>query len=40
MAAGAYFIAQVMGRAAGWLAYGAAIAGEAASSNAQTAPSN
>lgn len=28
MAAGAYFIAQVMGRAAGWLAYGAAIAGE------------
>lgn len=30
MAAGAYFITQVMGRAAGWLAYGAAIAGEAA----------
>jgi 6-phosphofructokinase 1 len=28
MAAGAYFIAQVMGRQAGWLAYGAAIAGE------------
>jgi len=28
-AAGAYFIAQVMGRKAGWLAYGAAIAGEA-----------
>jgi 6-phosphofructokinase len=27
-AAGAYFVAQVMGRAAGWLAYGAAIAGE------------
>jgi 6-phosphofructokinase 1 len=28
-AAGVYFIAQVMGRKAGWLAYGAAIAGEA-----------
>jgi 6-phosphofructokinase 1 len=28
-AAGAYFLCQVMGRAAGWLAYGAAIAGEA-----------
>ncbi|NUQ62997.1 MAG: 6-phosphofructokinase [Pirellulales bacterium] len=29
VAARAYFIAQVMGRKAGWLAYGAAIAGEA-----------
>ena len=29
MAAGACFVAQLMGRAAGWLAYGAAIAGEA-----------
>lgn len=28
-ATGTYYIAQVMGRAAGWLAYGAAIAGEA-----------
>ena len=26
---GTYYLAQVMGRAAGWLAYGAAIAGEA-----------
>ncbi len=29
-AAGAYYLVQVMGRKAGWLAYGAAIAGEAA----------
>ena len=29
MSTGTYYIAQVMGRAAGWLAYGAAIAGEA-----------
>jgi 6-phosphofructokinase 1 len=28
-ATGTYYVAQVMGRAAGWLAYGAAIAGEA-----------
>ena len=28
-AASAYFLAETMGRSAGWLAYGAAIAGEA-----------